>query len=291
MSMFTRENGVVIYYELISDADNSGDLCILLGGLTRDHTIWRKLVPLLRRHYQLLILDNRDVGKSTSSFNSEYEITDMAEDVAELVKKLNLPPAHVVGHSMGGFMAIHLAAKHPELIKTLTLCSTTEKQVPAGVEYLKTRIRLIDSQPGSTATTASKEDVMAVMDKIYSAEILLDKNFVKEIILHETSNPNPQSGTSFKRQAKACIQHDASSLLTDILCPVLVVTGEKDNYYTPEVAKILASKIKNARVVIIPHSGHIIQLEQPVLFYDALNNFFNEHQMIRTFSPKIRSNL
>jgi pimeloyl-ACP methyl ester carboxylesterase len=272
MSIFKRSNGISLYYEIIDDTNKTGDICLLLGGLTRDHSIWRKVVPYLRKDYRIIVLDNRDSGKSTSA-NHEYEVSDLAEDVADLISGIHPFPVHIVGHSMGGFMAIHLAAKYPDLVKTVTLCSTAAKQVEAGVQYLRDRIALIDAQSSGEATTANCADIIAVMDKLYAPESLLDKAFVEEIITHETSNKYPKSASSFKRQAKACLTHDASTLLDQINCPTLIITGEKDKYYTPELAYDLTSKIKSAQAAIIPNAAHMIQIEQPELLCAALNKF------------------
>lgn len=272
MSIFNRSNGISLYYEIIDDTNKTGDICLLLGGLTRDHSIWRKVVPYLRKDYQIMVLDNRDSGQSTSA-NHEYAISDLAEDVADLIKALNFSPAHIIGHSLGGFMAIHIAAKHPDLVKTLTLCSTAAKQVEAGVQYLRNRIALIDAQPSNEATTANRADIIAVMDKLYALESLLDTSFVEEIITHETSNKYPQSASSFKRQAQACLTHDASTLLDQISCRTLIITGEKDKYYTPELAYDLASKIESSQAVVIPDAAHMIQIEQPEFFCVTLNKF------------------
>jgi pimeloyl-ACP methyl ester carboxylesterase len=264
MTIFSRLNGISLYYEIIDDTHSTGDICLLLGGLTRDHSIWRKVIPHLRKEYQVIIVDNRDSGQSTAT-PYEYEISDLAEDVADLISKIDSSPVHILGHSMGGFMAIHIAAKYPDLVKTVTLCNTADKQVEAGVQYLTNRIVLIEAQPSNEATTANPADIIAVMDKLYAPENLLDKAFVEEIITHESSNKYPQSAASFKRQAQACIIHDASNLLAKINCPTLIITGEKDKYYTPELAYGLASKIKSAQAVIIPNAAHMIQIEQPEL--------------------------
>ncbi|MCE3238719.1 MAG: alpha/beta hydrolase fold protein [Gammaproteobacteria bacterium] len=283
MPVFNRSNGTSLYYEIINDTNRTGDTCLLLGGLTRDCSIWRKVVPSLRKDYQVILLDNRDAGQSTSA-DREYEISDLAEDVAELIRGMHFCPAHIIGHSMGGFMAIHLAAKHPEIVKTLTLCNTAEKQVAAGIEYLKNRIALIEAQPSDGATTANPDDIIAVMDKIYAPESLLNKAFVEEIIAHESSNKYPQSASSFKRQAQACIKHDASNLLTKINCPTLVITGEKDKFYTSERAYDLASKIKCAKTVVIPNAAHMIQIEQPELLCAAFNKFLSLYEVSSGYS-------
>jgi 3-oxoadipate enol-lactonase len=108
MPIFNTNHDISLYYKII-DHSQSQEVCILLGGLTRDHTIWRKIVPFLQNEYTIIVLDNRDAGRSTTP-NQAYTIEEMAEDTAALIIGLELPPVHIIGHSMGGFIGIHLAA-------------------------------------------------------------------------------------------------------------------------------------------------------------------------------------
>jgi pimeloyl-ACP methyl ester carboxylesterase len=163
--------------------------------------------------------------------------------------------------------------EYPHLIKSLSLCSSAEKQAASGINYLKTRIQLIESAATEKASTASREDVVAVMDKLYAPENLLNQAFVDEIIAHETSNAYPQSALSFKRQAQACLSHDATNVINRIQCPVLIMTGKQDKYYTPLMAKDLSNYFRISKIAIISQAAHMIQLEQPNIFYEKINNF------------------
>ena len=236
-----------LHYKTINPKQKQKTL-ILLGGLSRDHSIWRKVIPELSQYYQLLLIDNRDAGQSTAENISDYTIADMADDVIELIEHLALEDCHLLGHSMGGFMAMHIATKIPQRIASLILCSTAEKQVPAGTEYLKKRITLLQSQTSDNTSTANKNDITAVLSMLY-AEENLNEDFINEVISAESNNPRPQSGESFIRQAKACIAHDATDIVATITCPTLIITGDKDLYYTPQAANHLCKHIKNASLL------------------------------------------
>lgn len=270
MPIFKTNKNISIYYQLINENAQIKQTIVLIGGLTRDHTIWRKEVPLLKNDYQILLIDNRDVGQSTTN-GSQYTIPDLAEDIAELIITLDIAPVHIVGHSMGGFIGFYLATNYPKLVKTLVLCSTIDIQPQAATDYLNARIDFINKQPN--ATTASKDNIIAVLDKLYCEHSLKNQAMIDEIINHETNNPHPQTSESFKRQAIACINHDARNLLTKIQCPTLVITGEYDKMYTPEKTKTLASKIANAKSVIIPNAAHMVQIEQPEALAEAIKEF------------------
>jgi len=271
MPTLIQKDGLSIYYKLAGNP-NASETVLLIGGLTRDHTIWRKIIPELENDYRLLLPDNRDAGQSSHA-SAQYAIFDMAEDIAAVIKHLSLDAIHLVGHSMGGFMAMYLAANHSALIKTVTLCSTAEKQTLEGINYLKERIQTIDNNVEMKDALPKEADILAVMDKIYAKKTLLNKNFVDEIIQFESSNPYPQPIDAFKRQATACLNHNAEHLLQYINCPVLLLTGEKDKSFPPEVMCKLEAKLHNTTIKSIPSAAHMIQLEQPGLFVKALKNF------------------
>ena len=254
MPQLTRKNGISIYYEVIGPVEAT-ETILLLGGLSRDHTIWRKVVPLLENKYRIILPDNRDAGQSSVA-TTEYDISQLAEDMSDLIEALKTGPVHVIGHSMGGFMALHLAATYPQFVKSIALCSTAEKQTKTGIAYLTERIRLINEKPSDQASPANREDIVAVMDKIYSPNSLTNTALIEEIIQFETSNPYPQAANSFKRQAIACVKHDAESLLNDIHSPAIIITGEHDRSFPPEIAYALAEKIADSTVTVIPSAGH-----------------------------------
>lgn len=117
MPFFITAEGLSLYYEQ-SDIDNAKPYCVLISGLTRDHTIWRKMIPLLAKNYRVVTFDNRDVGQSSLS-TQPYEISNLADDLAELLQANHIFPAYIVGHSLGGFIALHLTARYPHLVKSL----------------------------------------------------------------------------------------------------------------------------------------------------------------------------
>jgi pimeloyl-ACP methyl ester carboxylesterase len=271
MPIHTTADGVKIYHEVVGNQDAS-ETVLLLGGLTRDHTVWRKVIPCIEKDFRVILVDNRDSGRS-SVIAKQYNIPDMTNDISDLIKHLQLGAVHVAGHSMGGFMALYLAATHPELVKTLMLCSTAEKQTEAGIQYLSNRIKHINSQPDSKATTADAEDIKATMEKIYSKQSLSQAGFVQEILAFETSHPHPQTRQSFIRQAIACKEHDASTVLKEIICPTLVVTGEYDLAFPKATAASLADRLENACYEIIKGAAHMIQIEKPLDFCEILKGF------------------
>ncbi|MCL2860551.1 MAG: alpha/beta hydrolase [Oscillospiraceae bacterium] len=113
-------NRINLYYEI----HGSGEALILIAGLGVDHKIFNSMLSELSQKYKVIVFDNRGAGLSDKPKES-YLIEDMSNDVLELLKKLSIEKANVLGLSMGGRIALNLAIEHPEIIEKLILVSST----------------------------------------------------------------------------------------------------------------------------------------------------------------------
>jgi pimeloyl-ACP methyl ester carboxylesterase len=113
-----QANGQTLYYEIHGD----GDPLVLVMGIGYDSTLWTlHQVPALAQHFQVILLDNRDVGRSGKASRA-YTISDMADDVAGLLDALAIQRAHLLGLSMGALIGQEFALRHPGRLKRLVLC-------------------------------------------------------------------------------------------------------------------------------------------------------------------------
>ena len=110
--------------QLHYDEYGNGDPLILIAGLGQDSATWGFQFPVLSKRFRVIAPDNRDSGKSFRSPGA-YSTADMAHDVIELMDRLRIDRAHVLGVSMGGMIAQHLALEAPDRINGLVLASTT----------------------------------------------------------------------------------------------------------------------------------------------------------------------
>src|SRR5262245_40011231 len=114
-----RANGIDLYFE----TRGSGEPLLLLAGFACDHAIWSPLLPALAARYQVVLLDNRGVGRSSAP-DSPYSILQMADDAAAVLDTIGAGQAHVAGHSMGGQIAQELALARPDTVRSLLLLSS-----------------------------------------------------------------------------------------------------------------------------------------------------------------------
>lgn len=122
-----KVNDIDIYYEILG----AGEPLVLIAGLNSDHKLYRSVLPRLAASHQVIVFDNRGVGRSSKP-DIPYSIEMMAGDTAGLLDALGITEAHILGTSMGGRIAVALALQHPHHVKSLILVSTvmTMKGVP-----------------------------------------------------------------------------------------------------------------------------------------------------------------
>ncbi len=114
-------NDINMYYEIHGE----GEPLLLIEGLGYSSWMWYKQIPELSKEYRVIVYDNRGVGRSDKP-DSEYTIELMADDAAALLTVLGVESAHVLGVSMGGYIAQELALRHPEKVRSLILAGTNK---------------------------------------------------------------------------------------------------------------------------------------------------------------------
>lgn len=115
-----KVNGIDMYYEI----HGSGEPLVLIEGLGYATWMWYEQIEVLSKHFKVIVFDNRGVGK-TEMPDEEYTIELFAADTAELLDALEIKKAHILGVSMGGYVAQEFALRYPEYVDKLILCSTT----------------------------------------------------------------------------------------------------------------------------------------------------------------------
>ena len=251
---FVTANTLNMYYEIHGEGPET---LLLLAGLTRDSRIWQWILPELSKHFRVVCVDNRCAGQSDKP-DEAFTIADMAEDVYQFLQAVGIKKAHVLGHSMGGFIAQQLALMYPEVIDGLMLASTAKAlDDPSAQVYLKERIDFIRS-----GKEVKPEDAVHLFRWLYAGCFCEDDHKMMALQAWEAGNPHPQPREATLRQAEACLHFNVSTQVEQIKHKLLFLHGEEDRLFPIAQTHALAARL-HAQCMVFQHVGHMLPIECP----------------------------
>ena len=263
-----RANAQELYYEVNGD----GEPLVLLMGIGYDSSLWKlHQVPALSQHFEVITMDNRDVGRSGRA-HAAYAISDMADDVAALLDGLGIERAHVLGLSMGALIGQELALRHPARVNRLVLCGPDRAPAADGFHPISVW-RWVKERDETGAIFAAQQFTW-----LFSSSFRRNPAAVRETIEFLSSNPHPVDAEAYARQAEAYLRYDPSGSTRAMDTPTLVIVGEQDLLTPPWVAREVAAAIPGARLEIIRGDGasHVVPLERPDDFNRLVIEFLSE---------------
>ena len=265
---FVTVDGRRIAYEETGPRDAPGAV-LLLCGIGAKRQGWYKQLPVLGRHFRTIAIDPRDVGDSDPA-GGPYSIADVADDVAGLADALGLERVAVTGISMGGFVALELALRRPELVDRLVLVVTSAGG-PTHVSTSPEIMRLL--MPGDAQFEdgdGARRVCAAVAAPGWAERAPEEIETFVEIALHR-----PMSVDAYLRQLAACRAHDVADRLDRITAPTLVIHGDVDPLVPLANGVRLAQGIAGARLVVYENTGHIPEVERVDDFNSELIDFLS----------------
>ncbi|MFH0788202.1 MAG: alpha/beta fold hydrolase [Pseudomonadota bacterium] len=257
-----KANGINIYYEL----HGQGDPLVLIMGFRRDAEWWYCQIHTLSKHFQVVVFDNRGVGRSDKPA-SEYTIPLLADDSAALMRSLGLSSAHVLGISMGGYIAQELAINYPEMVRGLILGCTG----PGGRRAVLMNPEQLEKFTANQGLTPS--GILYKDMDIYFSERFIQERPEKIEEFVEISMRTNQPPKAFLRQFTACQNHDTFERLHRISHPTLIMSGGDDPLVPPENSRILKEMIPQSRLEFFPAGRHCFFMEFASLFNHQVIDF------------------
>ncbi|MGZ9223062.1 MAG: alpha/beta fold hydrolase [Anaerolineales bacterium] len=232
-----------------------GTPLVLLHGYPLDHHLWDELVPLLDDSFDLIVPDLRGFGESTT-LDTPYTMDDYATDIAGLLEQLGIQKAAIVGHSMGGYVALAFARLYPERVSGLGLVSS---QVLADPPDRK------EGRYKSAADVAEKGigGVVETMTPKFTSNEGLQK-FARESM--ERQRPAAYIG-ALKAMAE---RMDSTPLLSAFLFPVVLIHGDSDALIPIDRAREVKAALPHAHLVEITGAGHMPMMEAKEQTAEAL---------------------
>lgn len=211
---------------------------VLVHGLSGSWRWWVRNIPALAQRYHLYLVDLPGFG-SMRHARKHFALQQAADWLYHWMQAVGIERCHLIGHSMGGYISIRLAAAHPDLVSRLVLVS------PA-----------VNLQPG---TVLDYLNPLAVTIKHVSARFLL-------ILSYDALRAGPGM---LLRTARALLSQEQLRDYNAIKAPTLLVWGENDTLVPLSLGYVLQGEISNARLLLLHHSGH-------VSMYECANEFNKE---------------
>ncbi len=236
----------------------SGPAVVLIHGLAGDHSAWHPQIELLRGHFRVIALDNRGAGASTQ-VDEPISTQDLANDTLGLMDHLGVEHAHVVGRSMGGAVAQHMALQAPQRVASLVLCASFARLDALGRRVLLNMREALEWR--SSWVDHARHSVQNFVSAAYFNEHPEQITAIERLIGGETRLP-----ACYSRQNEACQQHDTLPDLHRISQPALVMGGAVDPICSLTATRALTSGLPNARCEVFAEASHFFLMEQPEKF-------------------------
>jgi pimeloyl-ACP methyl ester carboxylesterase len=250
--------------ELFYVEHGEGHPVVLVHGLAGDHSAWTPQLPRLADRYRVVAFDNRGAGQSTQR-DEPVSTEDLAGDTLALMDALGIERAHIVGRSMGGAVAQHVALRTPERVASLVLLASFARLDPLGRRVL-TNMREVLEWTGSWAAHARHSIQNFVSARFYNEQPDAVER-IESLIGGET-----RLQACYVRQNHACLEHDTLPRLAEIAAPTLIMGGGRDPICSPTTTSWLGA-IPGSETLLFEDSSHFFLLEEQERFMTALEGW------------------
>lgn len=264
MSMNGSSDGPV---DLAHATYGEGFPLLLVHGFTGSSLDWADVVEPLARGRRVITFDHRGHGESPNTGDaSSYTFDQLAADMSRLVDRLGLDSFDLLGHSMGGVVAMRYALSHPERVRSLVLMDTAAGAMGGASDFLRGGIDLVRTQ----GTRAVYDVVQIFLGTGERADVMRERLRTKL----EQMDP-----VAFVALGEELLSYPSLvDRLATVVIPTTVVVGENDNGLRP-AADELAATVPGAVLVVVPDASHSPQDENRAAWLEAIENHLARTQL------------
>ncbi|MFD3448694.1 2-succinyl-6-hydroxy-2,4-cyclohexadiene-1-carboxylate synthase [Microbacteriaceae bacterium 4G12] len=264
-------NGVSYEYEVIG----SGEPLLLLHGFTGSKETWRRFLPSWSQQFQIITVDLIGHGETDRPDDPKrYRIEKVAEDIVQLLTKLHVQKAHVLGYSMGGRLAITLACLYPEYVQSLLL-----ENCIAGLESEQERIERMQKDE-ELAAYIEQHGIQAFINRWENIPLFATQKTLPEVVQEQTRKQrlrNDAKGLANSLRGMGTgAQPSWWRELKKLEMPILLISGEYDEKFWHILSR-MKNEFPRAELVQISEAGHAIHVEQPEKFDTIVSGFLQHH--------------
>lgn len=258
-------NGARLFYE---EMGSGPETIVFSHGYLLDSHHFASQMQSLRDRYRCVAFDHRGHGRSEVT-ETGYDMENLYADAVALIEALKCSPCHFVGLSTGGFIGMRIGIRRPELLRSLILMDTSADSEPE--ENLKQyRLMMFIVRWIGSWLVIGK-----LMPLFFGKKFLSDlsrKNEVREWKARIMSS-NRKAMVKFGQGifGRAGVYEE----LPGIKVPTLVIVGEEDMPTPVNKAKRIAEKVSGAKLIVIPHAGHLCTVDEPAAVTAAMEQFLS----------------
>jgi pimeloyl-ACP methyl ester carboxylesterase len=246
------------------EAEGDGEPLLLIMGLGYPADMWWRLLPELTPNFRTIRFDNRGVGR-TGVPAGPYAITTMADDALAVLDAAGETSAHVLGISMGGFIAQEVVLRAPERVRSLILGCTG----PGGADMVPAEPAAME-MAAARASMTPEEAAEVAIPFVYAKATprsVIDEDFAVRF-------RRPTSPEGYANQLAGVVSWaGGADRLAAVDVPTLVLHGDEDRLVNPANAQVLGRAIPGARVEILQGASHIFFSDQPVAAAEVITSF------------------
>ena len=260
-----RVNGANLHYQEDGPKHEAGTETIVFShGLLMSSDMFRAQIDALRGQYRCIAYDHRGQGRSEVTQDG-YDMDTVAQDAFELIRALDAAPCHFVGLSMGGFVGMRLAIRHPELLRSLVLLETSADPEPNVWSYrmLAAIGRWFGFRPV----------IGPVMNIMFGQTFMTDPARAAERLTWRNHILNSDRDGVIRAAHGVIDREGVYEQLERITTPTLIIVGEEDTATTPDKAHRLHAAIAGSKLAVIPGAGHSSSIEAPAAVTRAISSF------------------
>ncbi|MEU6753277.1 alpha/beta hydrolase [Spirillospora sp. NPDC046719] len=243
----------------------TGTPLVLLHAFPLSSAMWLEQRQGLANRFRVITPDLRGFGGSRLGAD-DPSVDLMADDVAHLFRRLGLQRAVVGGLSMGGYVAMALCRRHPDLVLGVVLASTRAAADTGAVR--ENRLRQAEAIDGDGTVQVLLDEVLPglVGPTTYRQRALVYGR-VRGLV---QATPPPAAAWALRAMAG---RPESFETLRGLKVPALVMVGDEDTLATEDEARAMVDALPNAELLVIPRAGHLCAVEQPDLFNQAVAEF------------------
>lgn len=257
----TIKSDVSLFYE----DKGVGQTVVLLHGFCGSHSYWKYVMDGLTSYYRVIAIDLRGHGQSAISEES-FTIDDMAEDVKLLLDSLEIERATIIGHSLGGYIALSFAERYDHLLEGIGLIHSTS--YPDSEEGRKGRDKAMEN----IQQNGMEGFIDELVKKLFAPQNI--HPFKGEVEFTKTIGYSTKIQGAIGALEAMKNRVDKTRFIKGYKKPLLLLAGQEDQIIPPE--KTFVSEGDHVTQVLLENSGHMGMLEEPQAIIDVLKTFLTE---------------